>query len=66
MVISGNHDSAARINAFRNILQNNNVHMIGMPPQKTDEYIEKVTLKDEYGPVNFYLLPFVKPSLIIL
>ena len=25
--------------------------------------MEKVVLRDQYGPVNFYLLPFVRPSM---
>lgn len=64
MLISGNHDSAPRVNVFRNILQRQKIHMIGMPPQLPEEKIEKVVLQDEYGDVNFYLLPFVKPSMI--
>lgn len=64
MLISGNHDSAPRVNVFRNILQRQKIHMIGMPPQLPEEQIEKVVLRDEYGDVNFYLLPFVKPSMI--
>ena len=38
--------------------------MIGQPPRTENEYIEKVTLKDAYGNVNFYLLPFVRPSVV--
>lgn len=64
MVISGNHDSAQRINAFRQILGAQHIHMIGLPPMQSDEHIEKVTLQDEFGQVNFYLLPFVKPSMV--
>ena len=64
MVISGNHDSAIRVNAFRNVLKHQHVHMIGMPPVREEEHIEKVVLRDEYGPVNFWLLPFVKPSMV--
>ena len=64
MLISGNHDSGPRINCFRSVLSRQNVHMIGMPPRREDEFIEKVTLRDEYGNVNFYLLPFVKPSMV--
>lgn len=64
MLISGNHDSAPRVNVFRNILQRQKIHMIGMPPQLPEEQIEKVVLQDEYGNVNFYLLPFIKPSMI--
>ena len=64
MMISGNHDSGSRVNVFRGILSRHHIHMIGLPPRSDDERIEKVTLKDENGPVNFYLLPFVKPSMV--
>ena len=64
MVISGNHDSASRLDCFRKVLSGQGLHMIGMPPRTEDEHIEKVTLQDEYGSVNFYLLPFVKPSMV--
>ena len=64
MLISGNHDSGPRVNCFRSVLSKQQVHMIGLPPQREDEFIEKVTLQDEYGGVNFYLLPFVRPSMI--
>lgn len=64
MVISGNHDSAQRLNSFRHVLNVQHIHMIGLPPMREDEFIEKVTLQDEFGPVNFYLLPFVKPSMV--
>ena len=64
MMISGNHDSAPRVDCFRKVLSRQKVHMIGQPPRTEDEYIEKVTLEDEYGKVNFYLLPFVKPSMV--
>ena len=64
MVISGNHDSGPRLDLFRDILQKQKLYMIGMPPRDPDEHIQKVTLEDEHGPVNFYLLPFVKPSMV--
>lgn len=64
MIISGNHDSAQRIDCFRNILRHEQVYMVGLPPETKEEYIEQVTLRDEFGPVHFYLLPFVKPSLV--
>lgn len=66
MMISGNHDNVSRVNVYRGILSKQKVHMIGMPPINPDEYIEKVVLQDEYGEVNFYLLPFVKPSMVKL
>lgn len=64
MMISGNHDSAPRIDCYRKILLDQKVYMIGEPPVEEKEYIEKVRLEDSYGEVNFYLLPFVKPSMV--
>ncbi|BAL84496.1 putative exonuclease [Selenomonas ruminantium subsp. lactilytica TAM6421] len=64
MLISGNHDSAPRVNVFRSLLARHHLHMIGLPPMEEDETIAKVTLQDDHGPVNFYLLPFVKPSMV--
>lgn len=64
MMISGNHDSAPRVNVFRSVLSRQKIHMIGIPPVNPEDYIEKVTLTDEFGNVNFYLLPFVKPSAV--
>ena len=37
MMISGNHDSAARINIFRSVLSRQHIHMIGLPPQRPEE-----------------------------
>ena len=64
MMISGNHDSAQRLNLYRGILSGEHIHMIGLPPQEEKDRIEVVTLSDSFGPVNFYLLPFVKPSMV--
>lgn len=64
MMVAGNHDSGPRINCFRSVLSRQNVYMIGQPPRAEGEQIEKVTLEDECGPVNFYLLPFVRPSMV--
>lgn len=64
MMIAGNHDSGPRINCFRSVLSRQNVYMIGQPPRMEGEQIEKVVLEDEFGPVNFYLLPFVRPSMV--
>lgn len=56
--------TAVASNCFREILDEQKVHMIGLPPRTENEYIEKVTLTDEFGTLNFYLLPFVKPSMV--
>ena len=64
MMISGNHDSPRRVNVFRRVLERQHIHMIGLPPTDSAESIARVTLRDEYGPVQFYLLPFVRPSMV--
>ena len=64
LIISGNHDSAGRIDCYRSLLARQHVHMIGQPPRMPQDHIEKVTLYDSFGAVNFYLLPFVKPTMV--
>ena len=64
MMISGNHDSAPRVNCFRSVLSRQGLYMIGMPPQTENDHMEKVVIKDAFGNVNFYLLPYVKPSMV--
>jgi exonuclease SbcD len=64
MIIAGNHDSAERLNYASTFLEKHNIHISVMPPQKKEEYFKKVILKDEFGDVNFYLLPFVKPGYV--
>ena len=60
MLISGNHDSAQRLDVFRSELSDRGIHMIGNPPMQKGETIERVTLTDDFGAVNFYLLPFIE------
>lgn len=64
MMISGNHDSASRVDCFRGVLSRQGLYMIGKPPMREGERMERVTLEDSFGRVNFYLLPFVKPGMV--
>lgn len=64
LIISGNHDSAERLQYAGEILKRNQIYMSGSVPRTKEEYLEKVTLKDAYGEVNFYMLPFMKPSYV--
>ena len=64
LVISGNHDNALRINTYRELLAADGIHLIGLPPEKPEDRIARVTLTDEYGEVDFLLLPFVRPSML--
>jgi len=58
LLISGNHDSSERLGYASRLLAEKNLHLCGV----FNEEISKVVLTDEYGEVNFWLLPFIKPS----
>ena len=64
LMISGNHDSAQRLEYASSILKNQQVYVAGMPPSGKEEHIRKVTLSDEAGEVEFYLLPFIRPAMV--
>ena len=64
ILISGNHDSAQRLDYASRILGRQNIYIAGEAPREKDEYLKKVTLCDEYGDVDFYLLPFLKPGYV--
>lgn len=57
-IVSGNHDSAERLNFGNQILKDSRVYIGGT----FDGTLSKVLLEDSYGPVNVYLLPFIKPA----
>jgi len=42
MMISGNHDSAQRVDCFRRVLLKHNLYMVGTPPRTEEDHIEKV------------------------
>lgn len=60
LIISGNHDSNQRLNYASSFLKKHNIYIAAMPPQKEEDKIKRVVLQDEYGPVNFFLLPFIR------
>ena len=57
-VISGNHDSAARVAYGGRIMERSGVHL-SAPAYEGG--VRPVTLTDGHGPVDIYLLPFIKP-----
>lgn len=54
-VIAGNHDSRERISQLKEILCKGQYYVSSFYKGK----IDKVSLSDEYGPINIYLLPFI-------
>lgn len=59
IAISGNHDSGIRLSAYKNIL-GKGYFVEG----EFNSPMRKVSLNDEYGPVNFYMLPFFTPFIV--
>lgn len=64
LIIAGNHDSAQRLDYASRLLGSRGIYIAGKAPETEEEYLKKIVLKDEYGPVNFYLLPFLKPGYV--
>ena len=62
LIIAGNHDSPERLSYASAFLEKHSIYLSVFPPVREDEYLKKITLEDEYGPVDFYLLPFLKPG----
>lgn len=58
LIISGNHDSDERLEFLNGILSNMNLHIEGTLKKE----VKKITFNDEYGPVNFFMLPYVEPQ----
>ncbi len=59
IAISGNHDSSIRLSAYKDIL-GKGYFVEG----EFNSPMRKVSLSDEYGPVNFYMLPFFTPFIV--
>lgn len=57
LIISGNHDSAERLAFGARLMAGSGIHM----SLAYNGEAQIVTLEDEFGPVFFHLLPFLKP-----
>lgn len=64
IIISGNHDSAERLRYAAGILKEEKIYLTGNLPQREEEHIEMISLNDEWGEVNFFMLPFLKPAYV--
>ncbi len=60
LIAAGNHDSGQRLACFQSLLARQNVYIAGMP-QRT---LTHVTLRDTFGPVTFWLLPYTFPAAV--
>lgn len=57
-IISGNHDSKERLNFGSRIFENDGLYI----QTSYDGFIRNVPLEDEFGKLNIYMMPFVKPA----
>ena len=59
-LISGNHDSAERISYAGRLLRESQVYI----SPRFDGTIHPISVSDDYGIVNVYLIPYIHPSLV--
>ena len=60
LITAGNHDGGERLEFANEILKDSHVYIAGTVSKE----MMKVTLWDEYGPVHFWLMPFVFPAAV--
>ncbi|NLY62534.1 MAG: exonuclease SbcCD subunit D [Erysipelothrix sp.] len=58
LIIAGNHDAGVKLEFGKEIFAYQDLHIEG----QFNESLKQVTINDEYGVVNFYLAPFMRPS----
>lgn len=58
--VSGNHDSPERLSFATRLMERQGVHLAAVYQGAESPVI----LEDEYGPVNIYLLPYLKPAVL--
>ena len=56
-IISGNHDSAERLSFAGRLIEKSGVYIAPM----FEGNVTKHTVKDEYGDIDIYMMPYVKP-----
>jgi len=60
LMIAGNHDSPDRLGFGSELFRNKGLYIAG----RFTKDIRTVILMDEYGPVNFYLIPYAPPGVV--
>src|SRR5690554_6238635 len=60
LIVTGNHDSQERLSFGSKIFTDKRLYIEGVLSKNT----KKITFNDEYGPINFYLVPYSHPASI--
>ena len=61
LMTAGNHDSVYHLSFLSSLLEARNVY-ISRPLEQSAELVHR-TMEDEYGPVTFWLLPYIYPAM---
>lgn len=57
MCIAGNHDSGDRLNFASRLYEKSGLYICG----SLSDIPKKISFKDAYGKINFYMLPYIEP-----
>lgn len=57
-ISSGNHDSPDRLAFAARLMRKNQIYISPV----YNSFVQPITLEDEYGPLDIFLLPFLKPA----
>jgi exonuclease SbcD len=60
IALAGNHDSNERIDFVSELLRESGLYLSGTLKKE----IQKITINDEHGPVNFYPIPYADPPVV--
>jgi len=60
IALAGNHDSNERIEFVSDLLRESGLYFSGTLKKE----IQKITINDEHGPVNFYPIPYADPPIV--
>lgn len=60
LMVSGNHDSGTKLAFANKMLESSGLYIAG----SVSSGVKRVRLTDAYGPVDFWLLPYVFPALV--
>lgn len=59
-LIGGNHDSIERVSFGARLMSGSGIHMA----TEYDGAVDVVTVRDEYGEIDIWLLPYIKPAIV--
>lgn len=60
LLIAGNHDSGSRLAFADKLLCRQGIYIAG----EAEKEVMRVTLKDAYGPIHFWLVPYLFPAAV--